>query len=163
MKTIFGFVLALTCAGGALGQTATPANIFGLGVSWNQSASAAASQQIAGTAMYARQQTTGGTYAFTVVDAVPTTYKPFTVNTNFGVGVAQRVFALNDWTVYGTTAAGPSWSGANTGWAWTGGGIATHPLKSKYWYGLSARVVRSSVNNNSGSQFIFGVMFGVTR
>lgn len=52
MKTIFGFVLTLMCACSAFGQTATPANIFGLGVSWNQSASTSASQQIAGTATW---------------------------------------------------------------------------------------------------------------
>lgn len=147
----------------AHGQTAAPQNIYGAGISWNQSASSEVSQQFAGTALYAREQTTAGTYAFTVLDAVPTTYTPFTINTNFGVGVGQRVFTAGGWTGYGTAAAGPSWSGSNSGWNWSGGAIATHPLKDNWWVGINARVVKSSVNNNSGTQFILGVLFGLKQ
>ena len=165
MKLIL--IAALLFGAMAFAQTPAPApatpNIFGAGISWNQSASASASQQFAGTLFYARQQTEAGTYAFTVVDAVPTTFKPFTVTTNFGIGIGQRVFQLSKWTVYGTVAAGPSWSGSNTGWAWTGGGMAIHPLKGAWWIGPEARLVRSSVNNNNGNQFIFGVVFGTQQ
>ena len=137
-----------------------PLNIWGVGLSWNQSASANVSQQFAGTAMYARAQNTAGTYAFTVLDAVPTSFTPFTTTTNLGVGVAQKLGTVGGFTAYGTAAAGPSWSGSNTGWNWTGGAIATHVLKGNWWYGLNARLVRSSVNQNSGNQYIFGVLFG---
>lgn len=134
-----------------------PLNIWGVGVSWNQSAQ----QQVAGTLLYAREQTAAGTYAFGVIDAVPTAYKPLTVVTNLGVGVGQKILSINGWSIYATVAAGPSWSGQSTGWNWTGGGIATHAIKGKWWGGLNARVVKSSVNNNSGSQFIFGVLAGM--
>lgn len=153
-------VLALACM--AFAQTA-PANIYGAGVSWNQSGSASPAQQFAGTALYARAQTDKGTYAFTVLDAVPTSYKPFTVTTNLAVGVAQQVFTLSNWTAYATVAAGPSWSGSNTGWDWYAGAIATRPIKGKWWGGINARVVKSSVNANSGYQFIFGVLGGMSQ
>ena len=134
-----------------------PLNIWGAGVSWNQSAS----QQVAGTIMYAREQNTAGTYAFGLIDAVPTTYSPLTVVTNLGVGIGQKVMSVGAWTLYATVAAGPSWSGQSTGWNWSGGAIATHPIKGNWWGGINARVIKSSVNNNSGSQFIFGVLVGM--
>jgi hypothetical protein len=138
-----------------------PLNIWGAGISWNQGASASAAQQFAGTAMYARQQTSAGTYAFTVFDAVPTTLQPVTVTTDVAAGVAQRVFTVAGWQVYLTAAAGPSWSGAATGWAWTGGGMATHAVgKSSWWIGPNIRTVKSSVNNNSGYQLIAGLLAG---
>lgn len=146
-------------------DTATTAtdslNIWGAGISWNQGASSSAAQQIAGTAMYARQQTTAGTYAFTVFDAVPTTLKPVTVTTDVAVGVAQRLFTVTGWQIYLTAAAGPSWTGSNTGWAWTGGGMATHQIKtSSWWIGPNVRTLKSSVNGNSGYQLIIGLMAG---
>ena len=165
MRKLTLAILALASAACAFSQTtaAAPANIYGAGVSWNQGASSSAAQQFAGTALYARQQTTAGTYAFTVLDAVPASYAPFTVTTNLGVGVAQQVFTLSNWTVYATVAAGPSWSGSNTGWNWTGGAIATHTIKGKWWIGPNARVVKSSVNNNSGYQLILGLVAGVQQ
>ncbi len=161
-------LLLLTAIAG-FAQTTTPAlsvtdplNIWALGLSWNQSASASMSQQFAGTAMYAREQNTAGTYAFTVIDAVPTSFKPFTTVTNMGVGIGQKLpFTILGFTPYATAAAGPSWSGANTGWNWNGGFMATRPLKNKWWWGPAARVIRSSVNQNSGNQYIFSAMVGM--
>jgi hypothetical protein len=162
LKLLSLLLLAATCAVAQTVNPADPLNIWAIGVSWNQSASVSASQQFAGTALYARAQNTVGTYAFTVLDAVPTSYQPFTTTTNLGVGIGQKIADIGSWTLYATAAAGPSWSGVNTGWNWTGGAIATHVIKGKWWGGLNARVIKSSVNNNSGSQFIFGVLAGMT-
>ena len=160
--------LLLLAAIAGFAQTTNPAlsvtdplNIWGAGLSWNQSASASMSQQFAGSALYARAQNTVGTYAFTMIDAVPTSYRPFTTTTNIGVGIGQKVLTVGAWTLYGTAAAGPSWSGPNTGWNWSGGAMATHDLKNKWWIGLNARTIRSSVNQNSGNQYIFGVLAGM--
>ncbi len=160
-------LLLLTAIAG-FAQTTNPAlsitdplNIWGVGVSWNQSASPVLSQQFSGNAFYARDQTTAGTYAFGLIDAVPTSFTPFTTTTNLGVGIGQKVMTVGTWKIYGTVAAGPSWSGTNTGWNWSGGAMATHDLNAKYWFGFNARAIRSSVNQNSGNQYIFGVLVGM--
>ena len=154
---LFVFVLAAICA---VAQT-DPTNIYALGGSWNQSASSQTSQQFAATAMYARAQTEAGTYAFTALDIVPTSIAPITLTNQVSVGVAQRVLTLGAWKVYATAAAGPSWSGTNSGWAWLAGGMASRPLGKGSWRIMpNIRTVKSSVNNNSGYQLILGVMFG---
>jgi hypothetical protein len=156
--------LLLLAAIAGLAQTLSPTdplNIWGVGMSWNQSASANMSQQFAGTALYAREQNTMGTYAFGVFDVVPTSYQPFTTASNLGVGVGQKILTVGSWRLYGTAAAGPSWSGPNTGWNWSGGGMATHDVRGKWWVGLTVRTIRSSVNQNSGNQYIFGVLGGM--
>ena len=164
MKHIFTslfLLLAFAAAAFAQATPTDPLNIWGVGVSWNQSASSDASQQFAGTAFYAREQNTKGTYAFNVIDAVPTSFKPFTTVTNIGVGLGQRLVTVGSWNLYGTATAGPSWSGQSTGWDWSGGALATHPIKGKWWFGGNARIIRSSVNNNSGNQYIFGFLIGM--
>jgi hypothetical protein len=160
------FVLLLGAV--ALGQTATPAptvlpplNIWGVGLSWNQGASSALSQQFAGTAFYAREQNTAGTYLYTMFDVVSTTVKPLTVTTNTGIGLGQKITTVAGWTIYATATAGPSWTGSNAGWNWTGGGMAAHAIgKSKWNIIPMIRTVKSSVNNNSGYQLIFSLGFG---
>ena len=161
MKTTISlvFVLMLTALMG-LAQAATdPANIYALGGSWNQSASTETSQQFAATALYARKQSEAGTYAFTAIDIVPTSVQPITLTTQTSVGVAQRVLGLGGWTIYATVAAGPSWTGMNTGWAWLAGGMASHPLGKTDWkVAPNVRTIKSSVNNNSGYQIIIGAL-----
>jgi hypothetical protein len=63
--------LLLLCALLALGVSAfgqEPTNLYAAGVSYNNSAT----PEIAGSALYAHSLGTSGTYAFTVVDALPT-------------------------------------------------------------------------------------------
>jgi hypothetical protein len=155
-------LLAITAVA-AFGQTVTPTtqNIYAFGLSWNQSASTSVAQQIAGTAMYARQQNSAGTYVFTAIDIVPTTVTPVTITTQTSVGVAQKVLAFGGWTFYATAAAGPSWTGTNTGWAWLAGGMGTHSIGKNGWQIMpNVRTIKSSVGNNSGYQLIIGVMLG---
>jgi hypothetical protein len=148
-----------SCA--AFGQVADPTNIAAIGGSWDQSASSMTSQQFAMTAMYARKQTQAGTYAFTVLDVVPTSVKPITFTTQTSVGLGQCGLHLGSWNLCGTAAAGPSWTGNNAGWAWTWGGMAKHSLGKHGWMLMpNVRVIRSSVNNRSGSQMIVGALFG---
>lgn len=114
----------------------------------------------AGTGLYARLMAGTGTYAFTVVDALPTTLRPFVVTTQFSTGVAQRIFTLGKVSIYVPTAAGVSYSGTNTGWAWTTGALATIPVKGNYHIMPNVRVVKSSVSQGTGYQLITGVLFG---
>ena len=143
---------------GVSAQTPPPTdvqNIFAGGVSWNVGASPA----VAGTGLYAHSINTSGTYAFTVLDALPSTVKPFTVSTNIGVGVAQKIATLGKVPIYVPTTAGISWSGSNTGWQWSGGGLASIRLKGDYYLMPSLRFMKSSVSSNSGYQLIPGVLF----
>ena len=146
----------------AFAQATDPTNVYGFGGSWNQSASSQTSQQFAATAMYARAQTQAGTYAFTAIDLVPTSIQPITLTTQASVGIAQRFVTLGTWKLYGTAAAGPSWTGTNSGWAWIAGGMATHQIGKTQWKVMpNIRTVKSSVSNNSGYQLIIGVMVGL--
>jgi hypothetical protein len=114
----------------------------------------------AGTALYAKQASGVGTYAFTVTDALPTKFTPFTVTNNTSAGIAQRVVTVHGVEVFIPTAAGISYSGTNTGWSWSTGALALIPLKGNTRIAPNVRVVKSSVNGNSGYQLIAGVLFG---
>lgn len=162
--------LSLMCAG-PLAAQAPPApapapvaaapgsgvqNLYGAGMSYSVNASPA----IAGTAIYAHQVNGSGTYAFTAIDAVPATLKPFAVTSNVGVGVAQKVATVGKIPIFMPTSAGISWSGTNTGWQWNGGAVAVIPLKSGYYLMPTVRFLKSSVSSGSGYQPIIGLLFG---
>ena len=134
-----------------------PTNIYAAGVSYNVGGSPA----VAGTGLYARLVSAStGTYAFTVVDALPNTQQKYTVNTNLGVGIAQQVATIAKVPIYIPTSAGVSYTGANTGWAWSTGGMAVIGLKGGYKVMPNVRLVKSSVSNGSGYQPVIGVLFG---
>lgn len=152
-------VLALSLT--ALCQAPPPApqiqNVYAAGVSWNQSAVPA----VAGTALYAHAVDSVGTYAFTAVDVLPTSLKPFTVTTNVGAGIAQKVFSIGKIPVFIPTTAGISWSGSNTGWVWSTGGLASIKLGKSNWRMFPmVRVAKSNVSSGSGVQPIIGIAFG---
>lgn len=133
-------------------------NIYAAGVSWNQNAT----PSVAGTALYARLASDGtGTYLFTVVDALPTSTKPFTLTTDFSAGIAQKVFTLGKVPIFIPTSAGVSFSGSNTGWDWSTGAMAAVKLGKGNWRLFPVvRIARSNVSGGSGVQPIVGVMFG---
>lgn len=133
-----------------------PANIYAAGASYNVGATPA----VAGTALYAHQVTDSGTYAFTAIDALPNTLKPLTVSTNIGIGIAQKVATIGRIDVYMPTAAGIEWSGANTGWQWSGGGAAAIRLRGPYYIMPTVRFLKGSVSGGTGYQPIVGVLFG---
>jgi hypothetical protein len=160
LVTVF-VVLSIALAGFA--QTApAPApsslsNIYAAGVSFNNAGSPA----IAGTGLYARLINDGsGTYLFTVVDAIPTQLKPFTVTSNFGAGVAQKIFTIGSVPIFIPTSAGISFTGTNTGWSWSTGALASIKLKGNWRLFPTVRVAKSSVSNGTGYQPIVGVLFG---
>ncbi len=148
----------------ATAQTPTPTpqpalynNIYAGGLSYNPGASPA----IAGTGLYAHLISDGsGTYGFTVVDALPVSVKPFTLTTNFGAGIAQKIFTIGKVTVFVPTSAGISYSGQNTGWAWSTGGVAVVPVKGSVFLMPSVRLQKSSISNGAGYQPIIGLLVG---
>jgi hypothetical protein len=153
-KVSGGILLVLLCfTPCARGQVN---NIYAGGGSYSVNASPA----VAGTALYAHSLGNSGTYAFTAVDALPSTLKPFTVTSNIGAGVAQRVFTVGTLPVYMPTAAGISWSGTNTGWQWSGGALVGIKVKGNYYLMPSVRFLKSSVSGGTGYQPIFGLLFG---
>ncbi len=164
LKAIVLVLLLIGLAPRMNAQTPAPApssptltNIYAAGISFNNGASPA----IAGTGMYAHLIADGsGTYAFTVVDALPTSLKPFTVTSNFGAGIAQKVFTIGSVPIFVPTSAGISYNGTNTGWAWSTGALASIKVKNNWRIFPNVRIVKSSVSNGSGYQPIVGVMFG---
>lgn len=156
-------VLALYLATVGWGQANT--NILSLGVSYTPSSS----PTTAVSGLYAHQVQGGqsDTWAFTLVDAIPTVNKTITPGLQFQtdttVGVAQRVATVGRLGIYIPMAAGFSWTGSNMGWSWTSGGMAVIPVSYNKVHGLvmpSVRYLKSSVSNGSGYQLIAGVMFG---
>lgn len=156
MKTLA--LLSLFLALPLAAQTDTlPSNIYAGGISFNSGAS----PRIAGTGLYARLLSDGsGTYAFTVVDALPVSVKPFTVNTNFGLGIAQKLVTIGKVPIFVPTSAGVSYNGVNTGWAWSTGALASVKVKDNWRVMPNVRIVKSSVSNGAGYQPIVGVLFG---
>lgn len=177
MKTIKRFALfaALLFAAPLLAQTtaptapaASPSNIYAAGTSWNQSTS----PQVAGTALYARLVNDGsGTYAFSVVDALPVVSTPgnatiangaakvYSVDTDISVGIAQQILTIHNVPIFVPTSAGVSFNGSNTGWAWTTGAMAAFTIKGNWKVFPVIRVAKSSVGGE-GYQPIIGIMFG---
>jgi hypothetical protein len=140
----------------SFGQDALPANVYAGGISYNVGASPA----IAGTGLYAHLIADSGTYAFTVVDALPISVKPFTVSTNFGVGIAQKLFTIAKVPVFVPTSAGISYTGNNTGWQWSTGALASIKVKGNWRVMPNVRIVKSSVSNGAGYTPIAGILFG---
>lgn len=157
MKTI-ALVASLLLASVAFGQTpANVTNLYAAGVSYNHGAT----PQIAGTGLYARLIADGsGTYAFTVVDVLPNDVKPFTVTTNMGVGIAQKMFTIGKVPIFVPTSAGISVNGSNTGWQWSTGALASIKVKGNFRILPNVRLEKSSVSNGTGYQPIVGVLFG---
>jgi len=131
-------------------------NLYAAGASYNNGAT----PTVAGTALYAHLINNSDTYAFTVIDAVPNTLKPFTVTTNVGVGIAQRVLTIGKVPIYIPTSAGISWTGSNTGWQWNTGAMAVVYTKGGFSIDPVVRVVKSSVSGGTGYQPVIGVLFG---
>lgn len=155
MKTLA--LLSVFLALPLFAQTEQPTNLYAAGVSFNNGAT----PRIAGTGLYARLINDGsGTYAFTAIDALPNTLRPFTVTSNIGVGVAQKLFAVGKVPIYVPGAVGVSWTGANVGWQWNTGALASVKLKGNWRVMPNVRIVKSSVSNGSGYQPIVGVLFG---
>ena len=138
----------------ALSQTPIQ-NFYGAGGSYNFNAQ----PNIAGTALYAHHITNTGTYAFTVIDVLPNTVKPFTITNNIGVGLAQKMFTFGKASLIMPTTAGISWSGTNTGWQWTGGGGVMVQVKDSFYVMPTVRFLKSSVSGGSGYEPILGVLF----
>lgn len=161
MKNTLIFALFLTVfAVSAFAQAPAdaPSNIYAAGVSYNN----AASPVIAGTALYAHKVNDLGTFAFSVIDALPTNNRPFTVQTQLSGGIAQKVFSIGKIPIYAPTAAGVSFTGQNTGWAWSTGALASISVKGKYRIMPGVRVLKSSVGGG-GYQPIVSVLFGFAQ
>lgn len=158
ISKILSIVFVLALAVSIHAQTPAPIqNLYGLGLSYSTGATGA--QAVAGSAIYAHHLTDNGTYAFTAIDAVPNTVHPFTVNTNIGIGVAQKVATINKWDVFTPVAAGFTFNGSNAGWHWDGGAMMPIPFKNGYYFLPSVRFLKASIGG-SGIQPILGLGFG---
>lgn len=144
-------LLAVFLALPVFGQT----QFYAAGVSYNQGAT----PEIAGTALYAHSVDNSGTYAFAVYDALPTSFRPFSVTSNVGAGVAQKIFTVGKVDFYAPTSVGVSFSGSNTGWQWNGGVAASVKIKNSWYAFPTVRFLKSSVSG-SGYQFIPTILFG---
>lgn len=135
------------------------------GVTYNNGS---ADAPIAGTVLYAKKLADSGTYAFTILDAVPASsvtsdgkrvYSFSTVTTNIGVGLGQKVLTVGKFPVYGIISASLSWTGQNTGWAYSGGGMVPIRVNDKFSIAPTLRFSKSSVNGAVGYQLLPGVLF----
>jgi hypothetical protein len=157
MKRIFALIIFVLLAFCIAGRAQDVSNLYLAGASYSPQGQ----PSTAGSAIYAHQVNGGGTYAFTMIDALPASVKPFTVSTNIGVGIAQRVATIGKYDIFMPTAAGISFTGANVGWQWnTGVGVPMRFKESNLYIMPNVRVLKSSVSGGAGYQPIIGVLFG---
>jgi hypothetical protein len=131
-------------------------NMYAVGVPYSVNANPA----LAGEAIYAHLMNDAGTYGFTNIIALPNSVKPFTVTSNVGVGVAQKVATIANIPVYAPVGIGPSWTGSNIGYQYNAGFLASIHIKNDYYFLPSFRFVKSSVSNGTGYQPTIGLDFG---
>ena len=174
MKRILALTILILAAYTVAAQTTPFNNIYAFGVSYNN----ATTPSVDGTALYARlvaantSSTTTAlgtttssypTYAFTAIDILPVSIKPFEVSTDMSVGVAQRIFNFNNVNFFIPVSAGPAITGTNVGWNWTSGILADIPItkggKPTNWGILpNVRWLQTNVNGASVYQLTAGVM-----
>jgi hypothetical protein len=114
---------------------------------------------VAGTALYSRDINTTGLSTFTVFDVLPNSLKPFTVTSNVGAGLAQKV-TISGKDIYFPTAAGISWNGPNVGWQWNTGVLIPIAKIKSYDIDFAARALKSSVSNGTSYQPMFTILIG---
>ena len=161
MTRIIALLLTLCAAITAAAQTVVPPssvqNLYMLGGSYAPGAQPSG----AGTALYAHQINQSGTFAFTLIDALPLTYKPFTVSTNIGVGIAQNIATIGKLSIFVPTAVGIQWTGTNTGWQWSTGAGIPIKIKNSSWYIMPiARVLKGSATGQTGFEPVGGILVG---
>ena len=140
----------------ALSLPAQDTNFVAGGASFNGSGS----PQFSVTGLYTRLLA-GNTLSYIVFDAVPTTTRPYVIVNDLSIGPAQRMLTAGRFSLYTVTGAGVSWaSGKNTGWTLNGGELLAIQLWGKWYIAPSFRFVKSSVNQNSGSQVLITVLIG---
>lgn len=132
-------------------------NFYGGGLSYINGGNPA----LSGTLIYAHPASTStGTYLVTIVDVIPVATKPFTVNTNIGAGVAQRVATIASHDIYGITSLSLSEDSTNVGYSFTAGGGMPFKLKTSNWYAMPIlRVYKSSITGSQGFMPQLGVVF----
>ena len=159
---VAGLLIGLSLLTGAVPTAHAQAlsNIYGAGASYNQNGV----PSIAGTGLYAHLVSpTLGTYAFTVIDVLPNTQKVFTISTNIGVGVTQKLFTVKSIPVFVPSSVDVSVTGSNTGWAWTTGGAVVVHVKGDWYVLPNIRLVKSSVTNGTGYQTVVGALMAWGR
>jgi hypothetical protein len=149
----------LPAAPAATATTSQPQNFYAVGVSFNPGAS----PQVAGNILYGHALNSSGTYGFSDVDIIPNTIRPFTVTTNVGAGIAQKVASFGKYDVWVPTAAGVSINGSNTGWQWNGGAAVSVPIKQNWFLLPNVRFLKSSVSGGTGYQIIAGIDVGFSK
>lgn len=140
---------------------AQESNLYFAGAAYTQGGD----HPITGSALWAHSINANGTAAFTAIDIIPASVKPFTFTTNIGVGISQRIATIDGVSIYVPTSAGISFTGNNTGFGWATGLGAPVKIKAGKdgwtWYAMpTLRVAKSTVSGGSGYQPIFGVLFG---
>lgn len=127
-------------------------------------ASADTNGHVSGSALWAHSVNSVGTYAFTAVDFIPASVKPFTVTTNVAVGISQKIATIDGVSFYAPTSAGISFTGTNTGLAWStgiGAPIKLHTDKRGFnWYAMPTVRWGQSTAVSGGITPIFGILFG---
>lgn len=161
MKTLLS-VLALSAS--LCAQSTTPgatrsttredsAEFLAAGLSVNPRASSA----IAGTGLFARHLSRDA-FAFTTLDALPD--KRGGIETNFSVGVAEKVFEFRSIPVFVPAEIGLSYEGSHEGWDWSTGVLLAVKAGKHLYVFPTVRVEKSNVSEGTGVQPIIGVLFG---
>lgn len=102
-----------------------------------------------------------GTRSITMLDALPTAWKPLTVVTGTETGIEQHIVNIKlplicktvSCEVTTIVAAGPAWTGQNAGWNWQAAGALRVPVGASNAVKVVPRLNKSSINGTGKSGY----------
>ncbi len=157
MKTMVRTALILAFAAAVLAQTEYQ-HEAGAGASFCPGCTPVAG----GTAFYSTVLSKSlGTRSISMLDALPTGWKPLTVVTGTGTGIEQHIVNVKLPPICRTVAcevstiaaAGPAWTGQNAGWNWQVAGALTIPVGARNAVKIVPRLNKSSINGTGTSGY----------
>jgi hypothetical protein len=177
VEFIAGFLIGFCSAQTVPVAPTLPSNVYGLGVSYNNGAK----PSMSGTLTYSHLLSSGSgatgpcanivtlCYGYTVLDILPQSFNPSVITTNIGVGVAQKALTISGVNFFIPASVGPTITGSNVGWNWTGGVLADYNVKKNgnatSWHiEPNVRFVNATVNGvSNGYQLIFGAQIAFAQ
>jgi hypothetical protein len=88
-------------------------------------------------------------WSISEMDFVPTSAHPQTIQTSVQTGAATPLRTFGRVTLYGMGTAGAATTGTSAGSAFSGGGLFTIPIRSKWLAVFAIRILKTTTNQST--------------